>query len=190
MNETTNIASETGTAPLETPLELQASAPAEARPRGWLDAVAQPIVAIPLLTIFGALIFLVNLGGYPFYTKGEPREAVTVLAMATGGGVILPMRAGIELPSKPLLMHWVAALLSMLFGGVSEWTRAYALGAVRPRGGTRVLLLREAPVQRTRGADIGIDPRHVDSIFAVRDRRARRYDVDLFHGSGVLRVSS
>ena len=122
MNETTNIASETGTAPLETPLELQASAPAEARPRGWLDAVAQPIVAIPLLTIFGALIFLVNLGGYPFYTKGEPREAVTVLAMATGGGVILPMRAGIELPSKPLLMHWVAALLSMLFGGVSEWT--------------------------------------------------------------------
>ena len=63
-----------------------------------------------------------NLGGYPFYTKGEPREAVTVLAMATGGGVILPMRAGIELPSKPLLMHWVAALLSILFGGVSEWT--------------------------------------------------------------------
>jgi 4-amino-4-deoxy-L-arabinose transferase-like glycosyltransferase len=64
----------------------------------------------------------VNLGGYPFYTKGEPREAVTVLAIATGGGVILPMRAGVELPSKPLLMHWMAALLSMLAGGVNEWT--------------------------------------------------------------------
>ena len=63
-----------------------------------------------------------NLGGYPFYTKGEPREAVTVLAIATGGGVILPMRAGIELPSKPLLMHWIAALLSMLAGGINEWT--------------------------------------------------------------------
>jgi 4-amino-4-deoxy-L-arabinose transferase-like glycosyltransferase len=122
MNETTNISSEIGTTPLETPVEIQAHPVAEVRPRGWLDTLAQPIIAIPLLTIFGALIFLVNLGGYPFYTKGEPREAVTVLAMATGGGVILPMRAGIELPSKPLLMHWVAALLSMLLGGVSEWT--------------------------------------------------------------------
>jgi hypothetical protein len=121
MSETTDNTSPTG--PLETPAQVQVSPIHEEAPHlGWLGTLAQPIVAIPALTIFCALMFLVNLGGYPFYTKGDPREAVTVLAIATGGGVILPMRAGIELPSKPLLMHWIAALLAMLFGGVNEWT--------------------------------------------------------------------
>src|SRR5262249_20071791 len=64
--------------------------------------------------------YLANLGGYPFYTKGEPREAVTVLNIVHGGGVILPMRAGVEIPSKPLLMHWVAAVFSIIAGRVTE----------------------------------------------------------------------
>ncbi len=123
MNDTIKLPREAGTTPLEAPVEVQALPTSkEARPLGWFDTLAQPIFAIPALAVFSALIFIVNLGGYPFYTKGEPREAVTVLAMATGGGVILPMRAGIELPSKPLLMHWTAALLAMLFGAVNEWT--------------------------------------------------------------------
>ena len=65
---------------------------------------------------------MVNLGGYPLYTKGEAREAVTVFDIVNGGGVILPMRAGVEIPSKPLLMHWLAALVSCAAGGVNEWT--------------------------------------------------------------------
>lgn len=120
MNETTYLANDPGTGPLDPRIE-DAPIPAPLAPR-WLEELARPLFALPLLTIFSAVIFFVNLGGYPFYSKGEPREAVTVLAIATGGGVILPMRAGIELPSKPLLMHWIAALLSVLFGGVSEWT--------------------------------------------------------------------
>jgi len=115
MTGTTKIGDKAGTAP------LAITTPPSQAPR-WLDTIAQPLLAIPSLSAVGILIFFANLGGYPFYTKGEPREAVTVLAMATGGGVILPMRAGVELPSKPLLMHWIAALLSMLAGGVSEWT--------------------------------------------------------------------
>lgn len=116
MNPTAQIASDT------TPLEVSTT-PAPAAPsHRWLDTIAQPLFAIPLLGATSILIFFAKLGSYPFYTKGEPREAVTVLAMASGGGLILPMRAGVELPSKPLLMHWVAALLSMLAGGVSEWT--------------------------------------------------------------------
>jgi 4-amino-4-deoxy-L-arabinose transferase-like glycosyltransferase len=87
-----------------------------------LGAIAAPRVAIPLLLALGALLFLVNLGGYPLYTKGEPREAVTVYDMLHGGGIILPMRAGVEIPSKPLLMHWCAALLSLAAGGVTELT--------------------------------------------------------------------
>ncbi len=93
-----------------------------ARGLAWFSDLAEPPLAILVLTLLGAALFLVNLGGYPFYTKGEPREAVTVFNMLHGGGFILPLRAGIEVPSKPLLMHWLAAIFSILAGGVSEWT--------------------------------------------------------------------
>jgi 4-amino-4-deoxy-L-arabinose transferase-like glycosyltransferase len=88
----------------------------------WFSDLAEPPLAIVVLALLGAVLFLVNLGGYPFYTKGEPREAVTVFNMLHGGGFILPLRAGVELPSKPLLMHWLAAIISVLAGGVNEWT--------------------------------------------------------------------
>jgi len=92
------------------------------QPPGLLERLAPPSFAIPLLGAFGVLLFIVNLGGYPLYTKGEPREAVTVFDIAHGGGVILPMRAGVEVPSKPLMMHWLAALVSRAAGHVNEWT--------------------------------------------------------------------
>ena len=88
----------------------------------WFSDLAEPPLAIGVLALLGVALFLVNLGAYPFYTKGEPREAVTVFNMLHGGGLILPLRAGIEIPSKPLLMHWLAAIVSILAGGVSEWT--------------------------------------------------------------------
>jgi len=89
---------------------------------GVLERLAPAGIAIPLLCAYGALLFIVNLGSYPFYTKGEPREAVTVFDIVHGGGIILPMRAGVEVPSKPLMMHWLAALLSLAAGQVNEWT--------------------------------------------------------------------
>ena len=88
----------------------------------WLRYLAEPRHAVPILLIVGIALYLVNLGGYPFYTKGEPREAVTIFAIVHGGGVILPQRAGIEIPSKPLLMHWLAALVSLIAGGVDEFS--------------------------------------------------------------------
>ncbi|MGH7906699.1 MAG: ArnT family glycosyltransferase [Candidatus Binataceae bacterium] len=84
--------------------------------------ISAPRIAIPLIIALGLLLFIVNLGGYPFYTKGEPREAVTVLDIVNGGGIVLPMRAGVEIPSKPPLMHWFAALASVAAGVVNEWT--------------------------------------------------------------------
>jgi len=95
---------------------------AESRWAAGLTALAAPRFALAIIAAAGALLYLVNLGGYPLYTKGEPREAVTVLDIVRGGGVILPMRAGVEVPSKPLLMHWIAALISLAAGGVNEWT--------------------------------------------------------------------
>jgi len=95
---------------------------AVARAPGSPNPAAAPRIAIPLLLTLGLALFVINLGGYPFYTKGEPREAVTVLAMVQGGGIIMPLRAGVEVPSKPPLMHWLAALASEAAGGVSEAT--------------------------------------------------------------------
>lgn len=105
----------------ETLLTAVATAPMTETPR-WLRYLAEPRHAVPILLIVGVALYLVNLGGYPLYTKGEPREAVTVLAIVHGGGLILPQRAGIEIPSKPLLMHWLAALISLVAGGVNEFS--------------------------------------------------------------------
>jgi 4-amino-4-deoxy-L-arabinose transferase-like glycosyltransferase len=87
----------------------------------WLATITAPRNALPLLMIATIALYLVNLGGYPLYTKGEPREAVTIYDIVHGGGWILPARAGIEIPSKPLLMHWLAALLSLVTG-VTEFS--------------------------------------------------------------------
>jgi 4-amino-4-deoxy-L-arabinose transferase-like glycosyltransferase len=84
--------------------------------------LSSPPIAIPIILAIGLLLFIVNLGGAPLYTKGEPREAVTVFDIVHGGGVILPLRAGVEIPSKPLLMHWLAAIVSLIAGRVSAWT--------------------------------------------------------------------
>ncbi|MGD0119056.1 MAG: glycosyltransferase family 39 protein, partial [Candidatus Binatus sp.] len=94
---------------------------ADSAPPDWLQYIAEPRHAWPILLIVGVALYLVNLGGYPLYTKGEPREAVTVFDIVHGGGIILPQRAGVELPSKPLLMHWMAALVSLVVGGVNEF---------------------------------------------------------------------
>jgi 4-amino-4-deoxy-L-arabinose transferase-like glycosyltransferase len=96
--------------------------PRDEAPPDWLNYIAQPRHAWPILLIVGVALYLVNLGGYPLYTKGEPREAVTVFDIVHGGGVILPQRAGVEIPSKPLLMHWLAALVSLVAGGVNEFS--------------------------------------------------------------------
>ena len=89
---------------------------------GIIDTLSRPRIAIPIICACGVLLFIVNLGGYHLYTKGETREAVTILDIVHGGGVILPMRAGVEVPSKPLMMHWLAALVSLAAGQVNEWT--------------------------------------------------------------------
>ena len=104
------------------PEETSRSDSEAAAPPAWLNYIAQPRHAWPILLIVGVALYLVNLGGYPLYTKGEPREAVTVFDIVHGGGVILPQRAGVEIPSKPLLMHWLAALVSLVAGGVNEFS--------------------------------------------------------------------
>ncbi len=113
--------------PWSAPIPIAAQEPAAipANPERWFQLAATPRFAIPFLLVLSVAALFVNLGGYPLYTKGEPREAVVVLDMFRGhslSSIILPMRAGVEIPSKPLLMHWLIALLALVTGGVGEWT--------------------------------------------------------------------
>jgi 4-amino-4-deoxy-L-arabinose transferase-like glycosyltransferase len=63
---------------------------------------------------------LLGIADQPFYTKGEPREAMVVWEMAHGGSIVLPYRNGTEIPSKPPFFHWLALLSSNALGQVSE----------------------------------------------------------------------
>jgi 4-amino-4-deoxy-L-arabinose transferase-like glycosyltransferase len=82
------------------------------------------LLAALAIAAFLALWFVVALPAAgdrtPFYTKGEPREALVVQTIVRGEGLLLPMRNGDELPSKPPMFHWLAALASLVEGRVTE----------------------------------------------------------------------
>jgi 4-amino-4-deoxy-L-arabinose transferase-like glycosyltransferase len=103
---------------LEAPRESNATRDGIPRAIRWASSAHN---AIPILLIVSIALFLTNLGGYPLYTKGEPREAVTIYDIVHGGGVILPQRAGVEVPSKPLMMHWMGALVALAVRDVNEF---------------------------------------------------------------------
>src|SRR5574341_975593 len=69
-----------------------------------------------------ALLYFPYLGKLPFFNKGEPREALVVQEIIRHGNWLFPLKWGEEIPSKPPLFHWLAALTSMVRGGVSEMT--------------------------------------------------------------------
>lgn len=78
-----------------------------------------------LLSACLTLFYFPTLSLVPFYTKGEPREAVVVQLLRQGGGKnwILPRRPsghGLEVASKPPLFHWLAFLASLPRGKVTE----------------------------------------------------------------------
>lgn len=78
------------------------------------------------LTLFVAVVALLTvlpfIGLNEFHTKGEPREAVVSLSMLLQDNWILPINNGGDIPYKPPFFHWCIAIVSMLFGGVSEFT--------------------------------------------------------------------
>jgi 4-amino-4-deoxy-L-arabinose transferase-like glycosyltransferase len=68
------------------------------------------------------LVFFTFLGKTPFHDKGEPREALVVYDIVVNGRWLFPIRLGgfTNLPSKPPLFHWTAAVSSILWGNMSE----------------------------------------------------------------------
>ncbi len=74
-----------------------------------------------LLCLCGALYFP-YLGQVPFFDKGEPREALAVQDIVQRGEWLVPLKRATDIPSKPPLFHWSAALTARLTGKLNEST--------------------------------------------------------------------
>src|SRR5918998_5029043 len=79
------------------------------------------IHAALLLLLCGALYFP-YLDAAPFFTKGEPREAMAVQDIVRRGEWLVPLKRATDVPSKPPLFHWSAAAVSYLTGNLDEAT--------------------------------------------------------------------
>ena len=78
-----------------------------------------PLIAVLVVAMLMLLPFL---GLSEFNTKGEPREAVVALSMLKEGDWILPVNNGVDIPYKPPFFHYCIALVSLLLGGINEYT--------------------------------------------------------------------
>ena len=58
----------------------------------------------------------------PVYSRGEAREAVVATDMLLQSDFVLPLRNGVDIPSKPPLFHWLAVGGARIFGDLDAWT--------------------------------------------------------------------
>jgi 4-amino-4-deoxy-L-arabinose transferase-like glycosyltransferase len=91
---------------------------------------SKPFLWAGALLGFALFLYVWGLGRVPFYTKGEPREAVQVWEEVHSGEWVLPMRNGHDLPSKPPLFHWLAGIASLAFGEVDEFSVRFPSAAL------------------------------------------------------------
>ncbi|HUI28199.1 MAG TPA: glycosyltransferase family 39 protein [Candidatus Kryptonia bacterium] len=75
---------------------------------------------IVLLLIVAAALYFWDLGRVPFFGTGEARESLEIQEILFRGKWVLPMRDGIDVPSKPPMYHWLASLTSLALGRVDE----------------------------------------------------------------------
>jgi 4-amino-4-deoxy-L-arabinose transferase-like glycosyltransferase len=74
-----------------------------------------------LIALCGVLYFPF-LGSVPFFDKGEPREALAVQDIVQRGEWWVPLKRATDIPSKPPLFHWSAALVARVTGSLNEAT--------------------------------------------------------------------
>jgi 4-amino-4-deoxy-L-arabinose transferase-like glycosyltransferase len=80
------------------------------------------MVHIILLVALCGVLYFPYLGSTPFFDKGEPREALAVQDIVQRGEWLFPLKKATDIPSKPPLFHWSAALASEVTGRLSEST--------------------------------------------------------------------
>ncbi len=89
---------------------------------GKVEAVPSVAAGAVLVCAFCFILFIWALWASPFYEKGEPREGLVVWEIWHNGSWILPLRAGVDIPSKPPMFHWIAAVTSLVSGTFNEFT--------------------------------------------------------------------
>ncbi len=82
--------------------------------------VTNRVLAGAFLVALASVLYFWGLGQLPFYTVGEPREALEIWEEVHQGEWVLPSRDGVDLPSKPPLFHWLGGLAALAGGDVNE----------------------------------------------------------------------
>ncbi len=90
--------------------------------RSFFGPEAKPIFHYIFLVALCGVLYFPYLGSIPFFDRGEPREALAVQDIVQRGEWLVPLKRATDIPSKPPLMHWSAALVSKLTGSLSEAT--------------------------------------------------------------------
>jgi 4-amino-4-deoxy-L-arabinose transferase-like glycosyltransferase len=83
---------------------------------------ASPLALAGLLFALSFSSFLWRLEEGPIYRTMEGREALVMQEMMRSGNLILPLRNGETIPSKPPLLHWFGVGVATLSGGLSTWS--------------------------------------------------------------------
>ena len=95
---------------------------------------------IILLVALCGVLYFPYLASTPFFDKGEPREALAVQDIVQRGEWLFPLKKATDIPSKPPLFHWSAAVTSLVAGQLSEFTIRFP-SAVYATFGVLVLYL-------------------------------------------------
>jgi hypothetical protein len=128
-----------------------------------------------VVALAAAALYLTGIAEIPFYTKGEPREALVVWEMSHGASHVLPLRNGTELPSEP------PPTTGSRCSRRSPWERcpelaAAAVGVARDRRGHLLFAATTDSCARAGSPR----SRHVQLRGCARRARARRHDMTFF----------
>lgn len=75
-----------------------------------------------MLALICVATLLPFIGLFDYHTKGEPRESIVAMTMLTDDNWILPRNSYGEIAYKPPFFHWCIAVVSALWGEVTEVT--------------------------------------------------------------------
>jgi 4-amino-4-deoxy-L-arabinose transferase-like glycosyltransferase len=137
-----------------------------------------------LLTAACLLLFFTGLGSVPFYTRGEPREALVAREMIRTGEWLVPARPEGELTRKPPVFYWASATFLALLPDRPE------LAARLPSAllGTAGVLLTWAVVRASFGAAVALPAALIlaTALEWIRAATVARVDMALVAGLTLL----
>lgn len=80
------------------------------------DERTEQRLAYAVVVLAGILALFPLLGLVEIFNVGEGREGMVVNEILDSGNIVLPLRNGTLVPSKPIMFHWIAAALAWPMG--------------------------------------------------------------------------